>query len=69
MLYAFFTIFRAVLQAIIVSRSVKLTAKVSVVITLLKLLSIIFIVVVCIAGIIRRGIYIVHVHPVQVCTV
>ena len=45
----------AVLQAGILSRSVKLMAKTNTVTTILKLLSIVFIVVVGIAGVIRRG--------------
>ena len=45
----------AVLQAAILSRSVKLMARTNTVTTILKLVSIVFIVVVGIAGVIRRG--------------
>ena len=45
----------AVLQAGILCRSVKLMARTNTVTTILKLLSIVFIVVVGIAGVIRRG--------------
>ena len=50
--------FLSVLQAIIVARSIKLMAKVNNLVTFLKLLSIVFIVVVGVAGIIiRRGVW------------
>lgn len=53
--------FCAVLQSFIVCRSVKLMAKISTFITLLKVLAILFIVVVGIAGVIKRGIHICNV--------
>ena len=46
-----------VLQSFIVSLSVKLMAKISTFITFFKILSIIFIVLVGVSGVIKRGIY------------